>query len=375
MRGFSRQLVWGLAAVLAAVAGALAPQVGGRAAPPSAQAVEALLNRAFSSTTCVSYSGIQVVISWAGEQSETTVSRVYHRCPSQTRWEFQPTGRSPGWLVVDDGIHTWEYFSERKLVLVRPSLRLGAADDQRRWALLRRNYRFRYLGEGEVAGFPAVMIEIQPLTEGNPWRRLWIHPETGLILRAERYRWDGSLAHLSLFTELNLNVALPDHLFHLEVPPGVEVRQRAAGPTYLPVPEVERQVGMRIRVPGLVPPGYEFMGAGVTSQLKPGDTAYLQYSDGFNVLSFFQTKGSWSPPELANRRAVEIGGQTGLLGQGCGAWILTWAAEGITYTILGDLSPELMMAMARSVGRGWPTEPRGFVFAEEASCLGGGREK
>ncbi|MFL1484494.1 MucB/RseB C-terminal domain-containing protein [Marinobacter sp. LN3S78] len=83
-------------------------------------------------------------------------------------------------------------------------------------------YQPELLGDDRIAGYPTVVIGLQPRDEHRYGYRLWMEKHTGLLLKSH-VRQDGDVLEHFQFTMLEITNELPDSEFVIES--GVEVKE------------------------------------------------------------------------------------------------------------------------------------------------------
>lgn len=319
---------------------------GVRAGSP---AVEQALERALAADATQTYRGTMLLFTWATGTGEATVVTVNHRAPGQSRLEYLNPRREPYLVVVDDGVHHWEYHPGGRTASVEaspeiPEVGSGSLD------LLRHNYNLQDGGQGDLAGRATDIVELVARGCRLPNQRLWIDRQTGVVLRTEQYRADGSLSSLSVFTSFEPVKSLPDDLFRLRVPEGVRVRSDF-GPA-APLRDLSATSGIAVRLPAGLPTGFVYAGATI-SQEDEGRIVHLRFTDGLGVISLFEREARpFARYRLSGSKPVELKAGRGWLSEECGSYVLNWTSGGINFTLIGELPAETLTRLANSVPPG-----------------------
>ncbi|WP_227663006.1 MucB/RseB C-terminal domain-containing protein [Marinobacter daqiaonensis] len=190
-------------------------------------------------------------------------------------------------------------------------------------------YQPEILGEDRVAGYPAMVIGLQPRDENRYSYRLWLEKETGLLLKSHVRLGDEVLERFQ-FTMLEITDELPDSEF--------EIRSDAATKTFksaLPgFGDKGRMEGWSL---GWRPDG--FMPA-AAPMARRGQAA--AFSDGLATFSVFvEPAEALDMPQGASR----IGATTVYMhytGREDGA-------DGFLVTVVGEIPPPTAMRVAQSV--------------------------
>lgn len=320
----------------------------GRAGVAAVPPAEQILRRALAAGATQTYSGTMVLFTWATGAGDATVVRVRHRAPGQSRLEYLSAEHEPYLVTVDDGVHHWHYHPEDRVAVVERSTALAAEAVPQSLALLRRNYTLRTGGRGTIAGRTTEIVELVPRGCAHPVQRLWVDERTGVILRTEQYRLDGSLAALTVFTAFEPAADLPEGLFQLALPKGVRVTTRLDSAA--PLKTLSEESGFAVRLPAGLPPGFVFAGAAVGRPEPEKETVvHLRFTDGLTVISLFeQAARPFTRYRLEGAKAVALKSGRGWLREECGGYVLNWTDGGINFTLVGEVPAEVLVRLANS---------------------------
>jgi hypothetical protein len=203
--------------------------------------------------------------------------------------------------------------------------------------LLLKNYRVvlepktRY-----VADLPCEIIELQPKNVGKPRHTLWVDAKTGVTLKQERFHSDGSPSSLTQFTEIKIGKTIPPSRFKLTVPSDVKIIRQ---------PRRIGASGKRPDVAKSLPSGYVLQECRAAPQR---DGWHCTYSDGMDMLSLFILNAKERSP-LPYGKSVNIHGNPGILRIQSHQMIASWDADGYRWALIGNLSQELGLEIARAV--------------------------
>lgn len=161
-------------------------------------------------------------------------------------------------------------------------------DTDRAAAMIEANYRI-LVGKPETRlGRRTIPIQIVPRQSCNPSRRLWLDPQTGLLLEDRLFAPDGRLRSATTFTALTLRPQ-PATLFQ---PPARQLPENAVGPfSFRPAASaeaVERETGFSVPRPAYVPAGYRPTLYGVMTTGSGRHTPAVRYSDGLSAFTIYQ---------------------------------------------------------------------------------------
>lgn len=352
---------WTLALTLALLL-VLGSTVAVMAAPSAGQ----VLRRALLADNAQTYKGTMVIFSWVAGTGEATVARVY-QAPGKSRLEYLTSGNDPYLITLDDGNHRWQYRPQEKTAVIEFSQGF-AQDVEEQLALLGHNYNLQYGGSGEVSGRPTEILELVARGCGHPSQRLWVDRQTGVVLRTEQYRGDGSLGALTVFTAFEPVESLPETLFRLKLPRGVRVTKELGA---IPLSDLGEVAGLPVRLPARLPAGYVLEGA-TGRQLGQEPVAHLRFTDGLGVISLFEQEARpFTRYRLAGAREVALKHGRGWLSEECGGYVLNWTSGGLNFTLIGEVPPETLKAIADSIPPGPSPGPLGYLRSMAGWLFGG----
>lgn len=344
-----------LTLALVLISGALGA-VSARAAEPG---VEQVLQRALAADATQTYRGTMLLFTWATGAGEATVVTVSHRAPGQSRLEYLNSRREPFLVVVDDGVHHWEFYPGGRKATVEASAGEPGFGNGQSLDLLRHNYNLQDGGRGELAGRAVNIVELVARGCRLPSQRLWIDQKTGVVLRTEQYRSDGSLVSLSVYTSFEPVKSLPDELFRIKVPEGVRVATDFEPSA--PLKDLSAASGIAIRLPAELPSGFVYAGATIAEE-KDGRIAHLRFTDGLGVISLFEREAQpLTRYRLAGSRPVELKAGRGWLSEECGSYVLNWTSGGVNFTLIGELPIEALVRVANSLPPGPSVGPVAYI--------------
>jgi negative regulator of sigma E activity len=337
------------------------PPVGREiAAQPASVDARALLRRMLQAEMTRAYSGREATFIAGGPQSEQWVKRDPRR-GLRREWI-----RPPGDLLVDNFRRSWFLSLRDKRMVERESLlgqmRRNAREEMSRSG--RHKFRAEWMGRDVVAGRTADIVRVVPAFRRDPdgdgtaapphsrpkapHRRFYIDQETGIRLKTEEVGPDGRVLSSSYFLSIDLSPAFTDADFARPTPPPdvrVEREQRDNFPS---IDAAQPRVGFPIRRPGHLPEGFALRFVTVIGPPEgAGKVVVVQrYANGLNSLSLFQTNADLRDRA---RKPWGHGRPPGEMASARGPRVLTWSDQKITFTLIGNLSPEEMQRIADSV--------------------------
>jgi negative regulator of sigma E activity len=193
-------------------------------------------------------------------------------------------------------------------------------------------YETRAVGRGAVAGYDTTVVEIRK--NGVVRERLDLDAATKLVLRRQQYDRRGVVERAFVFDQARV----PDPAV---TTPTMPPAPKHDGPASLASTRVPRSE----QVPGLLADGFRRLGA-----YEHAGIVQLVYGDGLYDLSLFQQHGRLETSDLpAHRRTVRFDGRTAWQFSWPGGEGLTWTAGRTVYTLVGDVPPDDLVAVATSV--------------------------
>ncbi len=215
-------------------------------------------------------------------------------------------------------------------------------------ALLSENYTFAASRGASVSGRETIELRIEPKWPGNVRRTVWADLHTGTALRVEDRNYRGDLIWLWEVERISFG---PPQRYTVQAARAALSSDGAlpcAEPS-MSLGEVSRAVGFGVTLPAWVPEGYRLVALrpaqaiGDPDKPSPGrlrlmarmaPVAQLIYSDGLGTITFYQRRVPW----WARRSFAPRVGHA-----------IEWERSGVRYLLVGDVDPELLLKMARSL--------------------------
>jgi outer membrane lipoprotein-sorting protein len=320
-------------------------------APATADDTSMVVEKLTQAQLSISYQGEKHVYNFHLPTPRVTTYSII-RTPRGERREYR-TSRTRV-VVIDDGRHQWVYLPNQRLVKRRPSpsgthrRRLA----ERNAALLQKNYRIEILQrDATMGGRPIIVAKFAPLVGSDrPVRLLWIDREKGLPLRTEVYDAQG-LRVMTFFSSISYASSPDSDALALKVPRAT--RLEAEPDEVVLSPEVlSRAVDFPVLQPKNLPPGFALVGARLKGK-GPQAELRLLYSDGLSTISLFQRRRPL-PHRTRGPKAipVELGEADGNLYRFGLLCMVEWERSPVTYTMVGEVSENELLASARSIRKG-----------------------
>ncbi|MDD5301801.1 MAG: sigma-E factor regulatory protein RseB domain-containing protein [Elusimicrobia bacterium] len=308
-------------------------------------AAEELLQSALASPT-VPYQGKVMVTQWYGKQTSAEEMRVHFSPPDDIRREFLTPDGTVTRITVSDGEH--ETVSRGGKVVVGDAVRSyeKVMTPEREREILLSNYDLLVSTADKVAGRPVWLLTLKPKIAGKSWQSMALDQETKVVLRVKRYLRRRYFASQASFTSFEPNKPQDEALFHLGATTAAAVAAPSLTPDFMTLEQLAKETGRTSRLPGTLPGGFVFESADVFKAGK-SRVAYARYTDGLTVLSVFETE---RPVRLPKSGVIETrAGFPGVLSASRAGKVLNLQAGGRHYTLMGDLSRELLADVARAL--------------------------
>jgi outer membrane lipoprotein-sorting protein len=309
------------------------------AAPPSARAI---LQMALDAPKLIDYEGTKIITALRNGQMETVTVAESHKRPNFLRLEYLSPEDVAGRVIVDDGTVAVHYEPALNMLFEDHTIQDPAGSAS--LTLLTRNYDIVLLGTDEVIGRQTYVLSLTPHGTGVQ-RQLWVDRLTGTVLRSEDRDASRGRVLTTYFSRISFSLNLPQAYFRYRPPAGARLvsLQTVAGGTLDPA-QLQQQVGFPVLVPPALPEGYTFRG-GAVSRFGSLVSAYLRYSDGGNIISFFEAPaGSIGWPSIGI--PVRVQAQPGRFIDLGYFRVLIWEQRGLRITAVATAPSDTLMLVA-----------------------------
>lgn len=277
-----------------------------------------VLQKAQEADRHVSYRGMKTAVIYTSRSPITSTLKVVHLKPDLTRTEYFTPAALAGIIMIQDGDDIWK-FNPRQDVWEHFCAGARISPETIKNNALK-NYNLRIVGTDHVAGRPAYVVHATPRRSGDNIR-MWVDKQHFLIVGTQVESSAGKIVNSSRFTSIDFN---PGDI----LPSAFKVTGKVKSSSTKPCGKFD------IVRPKYVPKGYRLLGAAWMS-VKGHSCAHLQYSNGANTISLFERQCSEQKP--------------GLTAGGKFTNILSWARDGISYTLIGNISRSELQKMADSI--------------------------
>ena len=304
----------------------------------------ALLKRAVSADDHVSFSGTITSLVY-GQATTATVVRIEHRAPNQWRLWYVAPADAYGRLVVSNESVQYQYEPKTGKVFSNDWISpLAAIPDVAR---IRRNYSVLVADVATVAGRSARRLALVSNYTHMLAQRLWIDSETNLVLRREIYHADSTLAAKTEFDNIAFVKDLPPDLFKMSVPAGMSLVPGTDYGTSTPdLSAMMNQLTFKAVAPPELADGFAFE-KGSVEQRGRVQSAEFVYSDGLRSISLFENPTGHFPDfDGPQPKSIEVGTIAGRYQTLTGQTLVSWNAEGLNFTLVGDITAKELARIA-----------------------------
>jgi negative regulator of sigma E activity len=278
----------------------------------------AFLDTARVADRFVSYRGVKEASVTCGSSCELTRYKVVHLKPDMTRTEYYTPDSVSGTLIIRRGDSIAKY-SPATRTWDRAYLPASSGADIQPLAV--GDGEFFMEGTTAVAGRPTYVVAVKSRSSSGLIHRFWIDRLHELILATELKTTDGQLLGYSRFVSIQIEPGNIDKS-SFKLPAAVARPSKSAKPSF------------RIAMPAYLPKGYSLTGVG-SMVVDTQAVVHVQFSDGKTVLSLFQrkTKKDFTLSETRSEGTI----------------VLTWAAKGTLFTLLGNAPSDQLRKIANSI--------------------------
>jgi outer membrane lipoprotein-sorting protein len=318
------------------------------AAPVSSVPAARLLQMAVEAPRLIDYEGTKVITVLHNGRTETITVAESHKRPNSMRLEYLSPEDVAGRLIVDNGTTAWHYESRLNMAFEGPTLQGQFLS--RDLTLLMRNYRVTVLGVEDVIGRQAYVIALDPVELGVR-RQLWVDRSTGTVLRTEERDPSRGVILTTYFSRISFSLNLPDGYFQFRMPAGAQVFKMFTTEAGSMSPAaLQARVPFPVLIPPVLPEGYTFRG-GALSRFGALTSVYLRYSNGGNLISFFEAPaGSIGWPSAG--QPVKVGGQPARFVDLGYFRVLIWEQHGLRVTAVGTVPTATLITVAGQIVAG-----------------------
>jgi len=204
------------------------------------------------------------------------------------------------------------------------------------------NYSATLVGADTRAGRPVWIVDLRPLREPGPWRRLWIDQQRWLVLASTQFDAHDKKRQAKEFLAIRFRSAADTEPVLFRPPADLLRHAVAIRPSdEFTVPKLREIVEFRLRTPTYLPPGFSLDGA----YLHPcGEAqllgARLEYGDGVKRVTLIECPDGGSLPTTP--ASAFVGGDT----------VCSRAVDGLKITATGEVSRQELERLLASIPSG-----------------------
>ena len=287
----------------------------------------AVVQKALISTR-IRYSGVRSVQFGAGPKSKTHVEIVRHD-GDKTRIEFPANSPLGGQVIVEDSKQRQQFFPRRNAIEILPPrndvtmIRLAIFVNR----ALKQGWQIGLAGGEQIAGINTEMAYVQD-PKGQLRQKIWIDPNTGMILGRSIYNANGEVQGSFRFSQIDYKPQIKAQDFVLNQPGAMVIT---------PAMKVNQLATRNGFSPTMIRPETGYQLESVRMVKVSDDQALSQvYSNETGKLSLFQLKQSVDPmllKKIANGRFK----------------VYTWQRNGETLALVGELDERRLQEIANQL--------------------------
>jgi len=297
----------------------------------------------------ISYTGHVMITQWFGTRTFAEEAKVFHAPHNKYHWEFvSPSGHVKR-VVVSDGAHEYVWLTKQNQILTGNAPKSGAKlmIPEKERELLLKNYRVSASQGETVAGRATWELKLSPVVEGKPHQLMWIDQKTDVILQIKLIGPAGSRVAVSRFTQFEPQSKLPKDTFELHLSSMVQTDEHGLDPEFLSLEDLNRSAGKRFAFPAELPGNFVYE-SGDAFDVEGSTVCHLRYTDGLAVLSLFETT---RPVRVSGTQKKEFSLHPLIPGQFTSGKVLQWKGKRQYFTLVGDVSDELLQQIERELKR------------------------
>ena len=299
----------------------------------------------FSAPFQVNIEGIKTERVYTREGTMTVSARVVLQQPQFIYMEYLEPTDAKGQILVDDGKSRVCFTPQLNKVTVLPSLvsPLLKQRRERTMDILFENFMITDPIATTFLDRDAWVVSLRPKSGGIQVLKLWIDKETSLILKKERYDATGKLMSSEAYTSIQFDITVDKQILLENVPPTPTLAQDAISQLFLTLQEMRLRVARSLYAPTYVPSGYMFQ----EGELLNDSTIKLVYTNGMDIITLFQRPRI--KVEMEYEHEVKSGNLSLKFKRTALENTLVWGERGKTFVLMGPISLEDMLEMAKSI--------------------------
>jgi len=316
----------------------------------SAETADALVREAIDAPRHVSYVGQLQTTSWGPNRATSTVTRVEHRAPDDTRKTYLAPPAVYGQYLITHGAASYLFDPQKKTVTTsqNPASNNPVAENDN-IVLLSANYRTISGADESVAGRSSNTVSLVNKFTGVRAVRLWIDSQSHIVLAKEIYHADGSLISRIRFDDIRLTNDIPSGVFTRDTAGYISVAGRNYAQPSTDLEATIKNAGFTPMTPKRLPDGFALVSADV-SDVRNIRSLHLLYSDGVRDLSLFENASSAAADfGTLKPQKIHFEDHDGNFVNDGPTTLLAWREHGLAFALVGDLDIKELAAIAASV--------------------------
>jgi outer membrane lipoprotein-sorting protein len=309
---------------------------------------------------------VVTTISVGGEDT-TTWATIMTKPPDKSRTEYIEPAEVAGMVEVTNGSTVWTYDSAKNLVtkMELPD-REGIP------------HEMDYTGTGIIRGLldeTDISLEgIENIDSRSTYlldatpkdgveigifarMRVWVDRENWMVLGIACFDKDDNLIMKVEYRDITFNTGIPDSEFVFEAPVGAEVVETSFDdmiPEEMTLEDARANLTFDPKTPAYLPEGYEFDHAMLLGDFYGSEQEILslKYTNGSGILHLRECISDGSgqlEPAMGEPKIVEINGTDGKFTSMFDRNSLWWNADGIDYSLSGELEKDELVKVAESI--------------------------
>lgn len=316
----------------------------------SAETADALVREAIDAPRHVSYVGQLQTTSWGPSRATSTVTRLEHRAPDDTRKTYLAPPSVYGQYLITHGAVSYLFDPQKKTMTTsqNPASSNPVAENDN-IVLLLANYRAISGPDESVAGRSSNTVSLVNKFTGVRAVRMWIDSQSHIVLAKEIYHADGSLISRVRFDDIRMTNDIPSGVFTRDTAGYISVAGRNYAQPSTDLEATIKNAGFTPMTPKRLPDGFALVSANV-SDIRNIRSLHLLYSDGVRDLSLFENAGSAAADfGTLKPQKIHFEDHDGNFVNDGTTTLLAWREHNLAFALVGDLDIKELAAIAASV--------------------------
>jgi outer membrane lipoprotein-sorting protein len=255
-----------------------------------------------------------------------------HKSGRITRIDYL-SGPAAGASIIDNGRSIMRFVPAEK------SVNVAAATRREDLPLMLSNYKPQAAGRGTVDDRSCFIVRLNPIHEGNPWKRLWIDKSSHITLRTDSYDSDG---RLTSSTELRSITFGPQDKGLFAMPKGWKIRQVSSRAMSFSLLPVSSKAGFKPVRPDYIPKGYRFAGYGLAKPCSSMECITLRYTNGLNSITLMESNGKCMKMKPRSKSGCMVSKNRHVK-------IVQRHVGGLSTVLISDIDKDELSSMAKSL--------------------------